>query len=99
MTPTTTGQWGEWRRRCAIDKCADPTAQALAAVPHAAGVPHLGAGPGQGDGLVQPLAPGLDLVPQDAERFPGAHKAGHLIDFIQVEGAEVQNTHCFLFLL
>ncbi len=31
MTTTTTGQWGEWRRRCAIDKCAGPTAQALAA--------------------------------------------------------------------
>ena len=30
MTPTTTGQWGEWRRRCAIDKCAEPTAKALA---------------------------------------------------------------------
>ena len=30
MTATTTGQWGEWRRRCAIDKCDEPTAQALA---------------------------------------------------------------------
>ena len=30
MTPTTTGQWNEWRRLCAIDKCAEPTAQALA---------------------------------------------------------------------
>ena len=30
MTATTTGQWGEWRRRCAIDKCDEPTAQAPA---------------------------------------------------------------------
>ncbi len=30
MTATTAGQWTEWRRRCAIAKCAEPTAEALA---------------------------------------------------------------------
>ena len=29
MSAPDLGQWGEWRRLCAIDRCARPTAAAL----------------------------------------------------------------------
>ena len=61
----------------------------------AAGMADRGAGPGQGNGLVQPFSAGLDRPGLGGQGFPGLHKMIHLIYVVQVQGTEVQDSHLF----
>ena len=64
----------------------------------AARVVHLRAGPGQGDGLVQALAPGRDHAGMRLERLPRPHKVVHGIHIIHVQGSKIKYLHV-LFLI
>ena len=60
-----------------------------------AGMADRGAGPGQGNGLVQAFSAGLDRPGLGGQGFPGLHKMIHLIYVVQVQGTEVQDSHLF----
>ena len=67
--------------------------QSLPALSHAAAVVYLGPGPGQGNGLVKPLAARVQGHRAGAEGLAGTNKAVHLIDVVQVEGTKVKYFH------